>query len=251
MRGRRPKRRMRERSRQSPARPLRPWRQRAEKCRMAVRESLDQLRAGTAKDRSAHGGPEMAAAASMEEEFGTWIRHPRIVLPICAFIRWMVVGTVVRATMPLLVVGDFPLSGQAAVVASKEVFPSLDINFDDSMALVVVLALAVGYALLFWTRFDQERGRCQDVVSGYREAMIVTLHRMNQVIIVSNVLVAMAYGIIMAMPHIILWAYLALYFECMVGCTAAAFYSVTLIPALATLLPGLFDRGRCPLDALQ
>lgn len=223
----------------------------AKKCMMAVREALKELRTGKGKVLSAQGGPETAAAASMEAEFGTSMKHSMIAMPICAFILWMVVGNVFRATTPMLVVGASFLTGQSAVVASKEMFPSLDVNFDDSMALFVVLALAVDYALFFWTRFNQERDRCQDDASGYREALVVTLHRSSQVIIVSNVFVTMAYGVTMTMPHMNLWAYLALYIECMVGCAAAAFYSVTMIPALAILFPCLFDRGRCPLDAVQ
>ncbi|CAK0873975.1 unnamed protein product, partial [Prorocentrum cordatum] len=159
------------------------------KCMTAVREALKPLRTGEGRVLSAQGGPETAAAASMEAEFGTSMKHSMIAMPICAFILWMVVGNVFRATTPMLVVGASFLSGQSAVVAAKEVFPGLDVNFDDSMALFVVLALAVDYALFFWTRFNQERDRCQD----YGEAVLVTLHRSSQVIIVSNVFVTMAY----------------------------------------------------------
>ncbi|CAK0828332.1 unnamed protein product [Prorocentrum cordatum] len=112
------------------------------------------------------------------------------------------------------------------------------------------MALCVDYALFFWSRFNKEREACAGVGS-YNVAVTAALHRSGMRILTRNCFVTMAYACTMLLPHMNLWAYLGLYIECIVGCATAALYSVTVTPALAVVLPEIFDTVDCPLDNRQ
>jgi len=218
------------------------------RCAADLQKKLKALSGTLGKVTSAQGGQAAAAAASIQAEIRTSWCHALFAAPVCALILWMAVGNVYRALTPFLCVGLALFAGKAAAGISKAVlFPDLDLNFDDSLAIFVVMAMCIDYALFFWSRFNREREECPGVGS-YKLAVATALRRSGTVILVSNCLVALAYACTMLLPNMNSWAYLGLYIECTIGCAAAALYSVTVTPALAVVCPQIFDRGRCPLD---
>lgn len=222
----------------------------ARRCLLDMRHVLKRYRRSTGELMMSPGGPETVADASMSAEFKTALHHSIFAVPVCGLILWLVVGNVHRAASPMLCVGASYLVGKGLVGFCKKCAPGLNVNFDDSCILFIVLALCVDYALFFWSRFNEERDRWPDA-SGYRRALLAALHRSGTVILTSNCFVTLAYGCTMLLPYLNIWAYLGLYIQAMGGCAAAGIFSVTLTPALAAAFPKVFDHGADPCLRLQ
>jgi uncharacterized membrane protein YdfJ with MMPL/SSD domain len=161
-------------------------------------------------------------------------------MPVTAFILWMVTGNAFRAASPMVCVVASYLSGKAVLGACKCWFPDLNINFDDSCILFIVLALCVDYAFFLWTRFSDIRSR-HPAPEDYYVALVAAVHKSGTVIVISNCFVTIAYGCTMLFPSMNLWGYLALYLQAVVACVMSMVYSLMLLPALAAYLPELFD----------
>lgn len=220
------------------------------RCMLAVRKALKKYRRSTGDVLMSPGGPETVADASMTAEFRTALKHSIFAVPVCGLILWLVIGNVFRAGSPMLCVGAAYMTGKGIVGICKKCSPSLNVNFDDSCILFLVLALCVDYALFFWSRFNDERDRRTNP-EGYRDALVAALHRSGTVIIISNCFVTLAYACTMLLPYLNIWAYLGMYIQAMGGCATAGLYSVTLTPALAVMFPSLFDHGMDPGEPLQ
>jgi len=220
------------------------------RCMLDIRRRLKKLGRSTGDILMSPGGPETVADASMAAEFRTALKHSVFAVPVCGLILWLVVGNVHRAASPMFCVGAAYMTGKGLVGICKKCWPMLNVNFDDSCILFIVLALCVDYALFFWSRFNDERDK-NPGPEGYRTALVASLHRSGTVIIISNCFVTLAYGCTMLLPYLNVWAYLGLYIQAMGGCASAGFYSVTLTPAVAALFPRFFDHGTDPGESVQ
>jgi len=220
------------------------------RCMLDVRAQLKKFRRSSGPLLMSPGGPETVADASMSAEFRTALRHSIFAVPVCGLILWMVIGNMHRALSPMLCVGAAYMTGKGLVGFCKTCWPSLNVNFDDSCVLFIVLALCVDYALFFWSRFNDERDR-RTGANAYQLSLVSALHHSGMVIIISNSFVTLAYACTLLMPYLNIWAYLGLYIQAMGGCATAGMYSVTLTPALAAAFPRVFDHGGDPCAPLQ
>jgi predicted RND superfamily exporter protein len=214
------------------------------RCMMAARKELKQYTVPTGMIRNALGGPETVADASMSAEFLTALRHAAVAMPVTALILWMVTGNAFRASSPMICVVASYLTGKATLGFCKSLFPELNINFDDSAVLFIVLALCVDYAFFLWTRLSDIRSKYPEP-EAYNVALVAALHKSGTVIVISNCFVTIAYGCTMLFPCMNLWGYLGLYLQACFASMFSMIYSVCLLPSLAAGFPMLFDGDTC------
>jgi predicted RND superfamily exporter protein len=209
-------------------------------CMLAVRAQLEEFTVSSGHMLMALGGPESAATASMSAEFLTALCHSVVATPIFSFILWMVTGNVFRAVSPMICVGASYITGKGALGVWKFFSPTLNVNFDDSAVLFIVLALCVDYALFLWTRFHDLRSTFSSPEE-YSVVLVAALHKSGMVIVISNLFVSLAWLSGMLLPYMNIWGYLGLYFQAVIACAFSAIYVCTVLPALAAAFPNAFD----------
>eukprot|EP00747_Dinoflagellata_sp_TGD_P073508 gnl/TRDRNA2_/TRDRNA2_157932_c1_seq1.p1 gnl/TRDRNA2_/TRDRNA2_157932_c1~~gnl/TRDRNA2_/TRDRNA2_157932_c1_seq1.p1 ORF type:complete len:500 (+),score=94.81 gnl/TRDRNA2_/TRDRNA2_157932_c1_seq1:89-1588(+) len=216
-------------------------------CMLAARADLKELTVASGTMRMALGGPETAATASMGAEFLTTLKHSMVATPIFSIILWMVTGNVFKAVSPMICVVASYLTGKGALGICKCYFPTLNVNFDDSCVLFIVLALCVDYALFVWTRFNDMRAAYPSR-EDYKDVLVAAAQKSGMVIVISNLFVTIAWFQGMFFPFMNLWGYLGLYFQAAIASACSMIYTLTVLPALAASAPHLFD-GSDPIAA--
>jgi RND superfamily putative drug exporter len=156
-----------------------------------------------------------------------------IAIPITLVLLLLVFGTVWAAGAPLLI-GIFSILMTLGALRLLAVFTDVSV-FSINMATALGLGLAVDYSLLFVSRYREQRGRDDDIVT----ALGVTIRTAGRTILFSAATVAVALCSLLVFSQYFLrsFAYAGI---AVVGATVGA--ALLVLPALLVLLGDRIDR---------
>jgi RND superfamily putative drug exporter len=164
------------------------------------------------------------------------LRCEVVALPLVLILLLLVFGSVVAASLPLLVGGLAILVGMAGMLALSQVTPVS--IYASNLVTMIGLGVAVDYALFIVSRFREEMQH-RDVPG----ALDRTMATAGRAILFSGLTVAIGFAGMLLVPIGALTS-LGLAGTMVVG--LAVIYSVTLLPALLAILGSRVDAVRLP-----
>jgi RND superfamily putative drug exporter len=201
----------------------------------AATESVPELRRTA---RAAAGGAPVLIGGEVAEAYDTrqaLARDTRVIVPVTLALILIILALLLRAiVMPLYVVATVLLSFAFALGASSLIFTHL---FDQPasdpslplFAFVFLVALGVDYNVFLLARIREERAR-----QGTEGAVTVALARTGGVITSAGLVLAVTFGVLMALP---IEALFQVGFVVSLGVLADTFLvRALLVPAIAILL---------------
>ena len=158
-------------------------------------------------------------------------------LPAVALLLLVVFGSLVAACMPLIV-GGLSIVGSLGVLSILAGFTQVNV-FAHSVVTLLGLGLAIDYGLFMVSRFREElnRGGGQDVRTAVRRATGTA----GKTVVFSAAMVAVALSGLLVFPQAFLKS---VAYGAISAVGLAAVLSVTMLPALFSLLGHNSDKGR-------
>ncbi|MGW0845428.1 MMPL family transporter [Streptomyces sp. NPDC002787] len=213
-----------------------------------ISDDIPALLERTAAVQKAHPGVEVAQTGhfsmgqgvsdSMGEDLAT---AERITLPLTLVILMVVFGAVVAAGVPVLLA----LSAVAAAMGLSQlfshVFPSVGAN--NSLILLMGMAVGVDYSLLFIKRVREERARAGDRLD-QEAAVRIAAATAGRTVVVSGCAVMVSLAALFVVGDVV-FSSLAISSIIVVALVVGA--SLTVLPALLVKLGRALDRPRLPL----
>lgn len=219
----------------------------SEVCMVEVRREFRRTAAAAEAGNAtvALGGPASVAMASMDRAGEESWQHVMIAVPFIAFLLVLSLGNMFRPLTAIVCMAATFASTRAMLLVLKRLYHPLNIDMDDQAMFFIAYALNADYALFFWSRFAEERAKRPS--AGQYSAAVEAAHlRAGAVIMSSNIVMSLAMLGTLLFPRLNTTGRLAFFFECLCGVVLAGVYSVTLTPALAALLPSIFDATTKP-----
>ncbi|MFL6172768.1 MAG: MMPL family transporter [Marmoricola sp.] len=168
-------------------------------------------------------------------------RAEAITLPIVLILSLLIFGSLVAASMPVLV-GAISVLGALAVVRLITLFGEVSV-FSINVISLLGMGLAIDYALFIISRFREELAVLPDEPGASRAAMRATLQTAGRTVLFSGFTVAAAMSALLVFPQNFLrslgYGGIA---AVLVGVTTA----LTVLPAILILLGRRIDAGRMP-----
>jgi RND superfamily putative drug exporter len=164
-------------------------------------------------------------------------RAEGIGMPILLLLLLVVFGSVVAASMPVLI-GGFAVLGAFTLVRVITLFSTVSI-FSLNIITILGMGLAVDYGLFLVSRFREELDRGRPVP----EAVSRTVATAGRTVAVSGVLVALALSSLMIFPQVLLHS---MGLGGAAAVLVAMLASLTVLPALLAVLGHRVDGGRLP-----
>ncbi len=202
-------------------------------------EEVEELRdsVGAAGLTTQVGGQE-AIDLDVDTSVGEDIaRAEMIALPILLVLLVLIFGSVVAATMPLLI-GILSILGALTLVRVITLFTEVSI-FSINIITLLGLGLAVDYALFMVSRFREELDKGRAV----NDAVVRTMATAGRTVAVSGVIVTLALSGLLIFPQLLLRSM-------GLGGAAAVLIamvtSLTVLPALPAVLGHRIDALRLP-----
>ena len=157
--------------------------------------------------------------------------------PILLILLLLVFGSVVAASMPVLI-GGFAVLGAFTLVRVLTLFTTVSI-FSLNIITILGMGLAVDYGLFMVSRFREELDRGRTVP----DAVSRTVATAGRTVAVSGVLVALALSSLMIFPQVLLHS---MGLGGAAAVLVAMLASLTVLPALLAVLGHRVDAGRLP-----
>lgn len=163
-------------------------------------------------------------------------------LPIVLILSLLIFGSLVAASMPVLV-GALSVIGGLAVVRLLTTVTEVSV-FSINVLSLLGMGLAIDYALFVVSRFREELGKLPlDDPDAPRTAIAITMRTAGRTVLFSGLTVAAAMSALLVFPQGFLrslgYGGIA---AVMVGCVTA----LTVLPAVLLLLGRRIDAGRLP-----
>ena len=160
-----------------------------------------------------------------------------ITLPIVLLLSLLVFGSLVAATLPVLI-------GGMAIVGAFTLLRVLSLSTDVSVFAINVitllgLGLAIDYALFVVSRFREELDRGRDTA----DAVAATMATAGRTVLFSGVTVAVALASLLLFPQVFLRS---MGFGGMAAVLVAMVTALTVLPALLAVLGPRVNAGRVP-----
>ncbi|KAF4406773.1 MULTISPECIES: MMPL family transporter [Streptomyces] len=188
--------------------------------------------------QTGHFSMGQGVSESMAEDLAT---AERITLPLTLLILMVVFGAVVAAGVPVLLA----LSAIAAAMGLSQlfshVFPSVGAN--NSLILLMGMAVGVDYSLLFIKRVREEKARSGGRLN-QEAAVLVAAATAGRTVIVSGCAVVVSLAALFVVGDVV-FSSLAVSSISVVAIVMAA--SLTVLPAMLVKLGRALDRPRVPL----
>ncbi len=167
-------------------------------------------------------------------------RAETISLPLVAILAVLIFGSLVAASMPVLV-GALAVVGAMAVIRLLTVFTDVSI-FSINVITLLGMGLAIDYALFVVSRFREELARYRDddpaAVGG---ALTTTMRTAGRTVLFSGLTVAAAMSSLLVFPQAFLRS---MGYGGVAAVLVAMLAALTVLPATLRLLGRRIDRGR-------
>ncbi|QGU08513.1 Membrane protein YdfJ [Corynebacterium occultum] len=161
------------------------------------------------------------------------LRAEVIALPVVAILLLFVFGSVVAATMPLIV-GVLSILGSLGILSIIAGFAQINV-FSQSVVTLLGLGLAIDYGLFMVSRFREELDKGRDV----RSAVVVTTATAGSTVVFSAAMVAVALSSLLLFPQAFLKS---VAYGAISAVGLAALLSITVLPAIFGMLGHNIDK---------
>ncbi|HET6563322.1 MAG TPA: MMPL family transporter [Marmoricola sp.] len=181
------------------------------------------------------GGPE-AVFSDVSEQVGEDVKHAEMLsMPLVLVLCILIYGSVVAASLPLLV-GGIAVLGAFAAVRSLTAVTDVSV-FSLNIITLLGLGLAIDYALFVVTRFREQLARGDDVEA----AVVATVATAGRTIVWSGLTVALSLASLLMFPQVFLRSMgIGGVAAVVVAMTAA----LTVLPAVLSVLGHRVDSWR-------
>ena len=170
-------------------------------------------------------------------------RAELLTLPIVLVLSLLIFGSLVAASMPVLV-GVFSVVGALAVLRLLAAVTDVSV-FSVNVVTLIGLGLAVDYALFIVSRFREELGRRPtDDPDAVAASVRTTMATAGRTVLFSGLTVAAALSSLLVFPQTFLRS---MGYGGMAAVLVAMVTALTVLPAVLRLLGRRIDRGRVPL----
>ncbi|WP_340539833.1 MMPL family transporter [Nocardioides sp. GXZ039] len=183
------------------------------------------------------GGSEAVDLSIQEQVPADIARAETIAMPLLLIALLLVFGSVVAASMPLLI-GTFAVLGAFTLLRVIAMFTEVSI-FSLNIITILGLGLAIDYGLFVVGRFREELHRGRSV----EDAVQRTMETAGRMVVISGVLVTLALSGLLLFPQVLLRSL------GMGGAAAVLFAmlaSLTVLPAILAMLGHRVDAWRIP-----
>jgi trehalose monomycolate/heme transporter len=169
-------------------------------------------------------------------------RAEAITLPIVLILSLLIFGSLVAASMPVLV-GAFSVLGALAVVRLITLFGEVSV-FSINVISLLGMGLAIDYALFIISRFREELAVLpDDDPDAAKSAMRATLRTAGRTVLFSGFTVAAAMSALLVFPQNFLRS---LGYGGIAAVLVGVLTALTVLPAVLLLLGRRIDAGRLP-----
>ncbi|MEU0743789.1 MMPL family transporter [Streptomyces sp. NPDC006134] len=200
--------------------------------------AVQEAHPGVVVAQTGHFSMGQGVSASMGEDLAT---AERITLPLTLLILMVVFGAIVAAGVPVLLALSAVAASMGLSQLFSHVFPSVGAN--NSLILLMGMAVGVDYSLLFTKRVREERAR-----SGGRldqeAAVRIAAATAGRTVVVSGLAVMVSLAALFVVGDVV-FSSLAISSISVVALVVGA--SLTVLPALLVKLGRALDRPRLPL----
>ncbi len=167
-------------------------------------------------------------------------RAETVSLPVVAVLAVLIFGSLVAASMPVLV-GGLAVVGALAVVRLITEFTEVSI-FSVNVITLLGMGLAIDYALFVVSRFREELARLpEDDPTAVGTALTTTMHTAGRTVLFSGLTVAAAMSSLLVFPQAFLRS---MGYGGIAAVLVAMLAALTVLPAVLRLLGRRIDRGR-------
>jgi RND superfamily putative drug exporter len=174
-------------------------------------------------------------------------RAEMVSLPIVLLLSLLIFGSVVAASMPVLV-GAISVVGALAVVRLLTEFVEVSV-FSVNIITLLGMGLAVDYALFIVSRFREElAGLPADDPDAAATALRTTMATAGRTVLFSGITVAAALASLLVFPQSFLRS---MGYGGVAAVVVAMLAALTVLPAVLRLLGRRIDGGRLPVGALR
>ncbi len=203
----------------------------------AVREDLESSRLETDL-----GGPWAVYGDVNEIASEDLARAESFSLPIVLLLSLLIFGSLVAASMPVIV-GAVAVVGALAVVRLLTTFTEVSV-FSINIITLLGMGLAIDYALFVVSRFREELAKRPDDDAGaVRAAVLTTMATAGRTVLFSGLTVAAAMASLLIFPQGFLRS---MGYGGIAAVVVAMVAALTLLPAMLMLLGRRIDAGRLP-----
>ena len=170
-------------------------------------------------------------------------RAEMLTLPIVLVLSLLIFGSLVAATMPVLV-GVFAVVGAMAVIKVLATVTEVSV-FSINVITLIGLGLAIDYALFIISRFREELDRRDDdAPDAVSAALRATMSTAGRTVLFSGLTVAAALSSLLVFPQNFLRS---MGYGGVAAVVVAMVTALTVLPAALRLLGRRIDAGRVPL----
>lgn len=166
-------------------------------------------------------------------------RAEMITLPIVLILSLLIFGSLVAASMPVLV-GAISVLGALAVVRVITTFGEVSV-FSINVISLLGMGLAIDYALFIISRFREELAALPDEPGAVAAAMRATLQTAGRTVLFSGLTVAAAMSALLVFPQNFLRS---LGYGGIAAVVVGVVTALTILPAVLLLLGRRIDAGR-------
>ncbi|QGU01126.1 Membrane protein YdfJ [Corynebacterium kalinowskii] len=175
-----------------------------------------------------------AVADALDDGMGGDIKRAEIyALPLVALLLLFVFGSVVAASMPLIV-GLLSIAGSLGVLSLLATHAQVNV-FAQSVVTLLGLGLAIDYGLFMVSRFREEMALGKDI----KPAVATTVATAGQTVVFSALMVMVALSGLFVFPQAFLKS---IAYGAISAVGLAAFLSITVLPALFGMLGPKIDK---------
>ena len=169
-------------------------------------------------------------------------RAETMTLPVVLVLSLLIFGSVVAATMPVMV-GVFAVVGALAVIKVLSMFTDVSV-FSVNVITLIGLGLAIDYALFIISRFREELARLpEDDPEAVPTALRATMSTAGRTVLFSGLTVAAALSSLLVFPQNFLRS---MGYGGIAAVLVAMITALTVLPATLRLLGRRIDAGRVP-----
>ncbi|MFL6022679.1 MAG: MMPL family transporter, partial [Marmoricola sp.] len=168
-------------------------------------------------------------------------RAEAITLPIVLILSLLIFGSLVAASMPVLV-GAISVLGALAVVRLITLFGEVSV-FSINVISLLGMGLAIDYALFIISRYREELAALPDEPGAAGAAMRATLQTAGRTVLFSGFTVAAAMSALLVFPQNFLRS---LGYGGIAAVVVGVVTALTVLPAILVLLGRRIDAGRMP-----
>jgi RND superfamily putative drug exporter len=200
----------------------------------ALKRTTGDLRADIAGPWAVYTGVNETVSSDLA-------RAEAITLPIVLILSLLIFGSLVAASMPVLV-GAISVLGALAVVRLITLFGEVSV-FSINVISLLGMGLAIDYALFIISRFREELAALPDEPGASRAAMRTTLQTAGRTVLFSGFTVAAAMSALLVFPQNFLRS---LGYGGIAAVLVGVVTALTVLPAILVLLGRRIDAGRMP-----